>query len=263
MDNKDQILDGGIFTDKLKKKKIIFFNYKDVRDWSIFNYVDPFDHKPGKVNNKDKLQYTIAHLSATNFTKEDLYKQINQKAYSCFTNDTEVKLVDLTFVKLTNFFKRTDSKGGQSLAEAAFQNYRELNDNDKTIYLNQVVSDILDAKSKGQHNAYKEILSKLNAKGLAELLIDKCQTGGAIPNILDGFVPIEPSDVEPSFGFLLGGAPPKIIKLDDPVKDSEQSYRKTLQYLQQKKELSALSLNAILIVNESIVGKDYVEHIYF
>lgn len=257
MDNTEQILNGGVVT---KKSRVIFFNYNDVRDWSIFNYIEPFDNRPGRVNNKDKLKHTVDILKApVSFNKDDLYKQINKKAYYCYVGEATVKFIDLTSIKIGEFLKRTTGKktGGYSLASALFET--------KTDYLNQTVTDILNmSTTKNRGDAYKEILSKLNINSLSELLNNNIQMGGY--NVVDGYVPIEPSDLESSnLESLFGGqiGPPKLINLKFPVEDNEQSYKIALEYLQRKQEIVNLSLNAVIIINENIIGNDSVEHIYF
>ena len=284
MYNEEQTLEGGVVT---KRSRAIFYNDKYLRteDWLKFNYIEPFDKTPGRINNAAKLQYVINIQKAkVTFDKADLYKRLNNNAYYCNIGDSTLKLVDLTSIKITEFVKRlTTKKGGNSLADALFQNYGDFNNINKAEYLNKIVNDILDmSKSKERGEAYKEILANLNVKSLSELLNNKIQTGGNYgDNNMDGYVPIGSEDIDPSFlGFssfssLIGGELqlPKVINLGFKVEDSRESYMRVLEFLtrhlqqfkesKQTKEFVDLKFNQVLVINESIIGPDVVDNIYF
>ena len=100
--------EGGAFFKKLIKNKIIFFNTANV-NWNIFTYDNTF------IKDKNDLSLQLKYKKIY-FTKEDLYKQINNKGYSCFVGDNQVKLISLISEKVKSTISATGKAIGTSVS---------------------------------------------------------------------------------------------------------------------------------------------------
>ena len=95
--------EGGAIWNKLTKKKVIFFPASSINNWKIFT----IDGKPIE-SESDLKSFATSKMMFVN--KNDLYKQINNKGYSCFNNEKTATLINLTSEKIKEINKNISTE---------------------------------------------------------------------------------------------------------------------------------------------------------
>lgn len=260
-DNEFNNLIGGWGLSKLKGKKLIFFNTDDVKNWGIFVKKTP----PPEVAIKDlddlKSQIKFANLF---FTKEDFYYQIHQKGYSCKTGDNQVHLIEVSSKVIADKAKEFGQKvstgakaigtgistGAKAVGTGIATGAKAVGTGISTA-ARAVGTKAISAKDLSLEGvalgAIKGMSKDAQTNLMEKLKIIVTQTGGYM------FDYEEISDVD--LDDLFGGAQTFIalgIKLDD----IEKQYKNALAIISGK---TGKKLNAVLVVDESLAGKDKAE----
>jgi hypothetical protein len=294
--NDENDLEGGVFSTfkKITKRKVIFFNTNQVSNYKIFTIKGQEKNIP--IGTIGQLKQFVDSKRVVQFTKEDLYKQIDRKAYTCFTGEKQVRLIALISniisekVKTANavthgtiisaskaintdiqkFKTQAIAQKDIALENISFDNYRALGHLSKADLLNRIVKDVLNKPNSEVY--YKALLEKLDVNNLNELVKKiqsmKGQKGGDIfdnKNIEDDIYDMnymdDMDDMDGGFlDYFIGGRePPSTITFNTTFNKPEYQYREFLDAINKS---SGLNLNACAVVDEGIVNKSVLEFLY-
>jgi hypothetical protein len=285
-------LEGGLFSTlkKITKRKVIFFKTTDVIDYKIFTIKGQERGIP--IGNIGQLKQFVDSKRIVQFTKDDLYKQIHRKAYTCFTGEKQIRLVVLTSQVISEKAKTLNAttlgtitsaskaisadiqktkaqaiaQKDIALGDISFDNYRALGHLSKADLINRIVKDVLNKPNSEVY--YKALLEKLDVNNLNELVKKiqsmKGQKGGDIydMNYMDDMDDMNNmDDMDGGFlDFFIGGKePPSTINFNIAFNKPEYQFR---DFLVAIKNSSGLDLNACAVVDEGIVNKSVLEFLY-
>lgn len=238
-------IDGGGILDiakKLVQKKVIFLDINDVTNWNIFNV-------PDKNTLINKLK-----ISNISFNKNDLYKQLHGKAYSCFTFESKVTLIELAKETIKSIPQQTKNKiedvkqqakdqavkvkqatealqqktkdsiiaqKDKEVSTIALKTFNQLSNKGKANFINHIIETTLTTKNQA-------VISNINTEQLQKLIALK-QSGGGFPHTI------------------------QINKLSNPI----AQYKEIIAQI--NAAIGTKKINSCIVINESPVGKDKLE----
>ena len=252
---------GGWGLTKMKGKKLIFFNTADITNWGIFVKRTPPPEVTIKGLEDFKSQIKYANLF---FTKESFYYQIHQKGYSCKTDDNQVHLIEVSSkviaekakefgqkVSTTATAVKTGTVAAASAVKTGTVAAATAVKTGVTSAARSVQSTAITAKDVSLENvaigAFKGMSPSAQKLLIEKLKLKIGQAGG----YMFDYEEISDKDIDDLFG----GAQtfvPLGIKLDN----IEKQYKDALAIINGK---TGSKLNACLIVDESLAGKDKAE----